>query len=585
MSSIKIKLIVICTAVVLIVMIVSGTFMLLTVKNSEIQKSREILKTYALYINEQIIQTYDEPAQFINANVVWDMLAYAPYDIQGFILDNTGHPFAPLEYGSLLINDSSIIAALTGEEGFSSGKHAQDINGTEKEWLCYAMPVKKGETIYVIFTRMSAENMNENLSQLTFTFIMMVIIALALTSILWFLYGNTLTGPVIALTRHAKEMAAGELGNEIEVHSKDEIGQLTESFNFMAKELNNTVSTMASEKNKSEAILHNMTDGVLAYDASGKIIHANSASGELLQFDDIHKISVDEMLERLGFDAAELQNPETIRESTNLIADRYVYSCVTPYMSKFNRVDGYVIVLQDVTKHTKLDIMRKEFVANVSHELRTPLTSVKTYTETLLDGAILEPDTAVNFLKVIDSETQRMSLLVTDLLELSRLDNKQLVTDLEVVDLAGLLALAVTQNRILAQKKGQAINFDSPSKPYFIEADAGRVNQVLTNILTNSVKYSPENTVIEVFMEETDKYFRVFIKDHGIGIPREDMRRVFERFYRVDKARSRAMGGTGLGLAIAKEIMEEHGGRIYVSSELGEGTTMVLRFNKYKEPA
>jgi two-component system sensor histidine kinase VicK len=568
-------------------MIISGTFMLLRVKASETQKSRELLKMYANSVNELIVQMYDGPAEYINAFDEWNMLTYGPYDIQGCILNDAGQPIAPNEFRPLRVNNNTVVAAIAGEEGFSAGERAPDLNGAEKEWLYYAIPVMKGDTRYIVFTRMSATTMNENLSQLTLTIVMMVIIALLLTCTLWFLFASTLTGPIIALTRRAKEMAAGDLENEIAVQSKDEIGQLTESFNHMAKELNNTVSTMASEKNKSEAILHNMTDGVLAYDATGYVMHANSASSELLQFDDLQTLHVWDMLARLGFntDEARRLSPENVLESTTNIGGRYVYACVTPYMNKSNQVDGFVIVLQDVTKHTKLDIMRKEFVANVSHELRTPLTSVQTYTETLLNGAIEETENARTFLKVIDNAARQMALLVKDLLELSNLDNKQLTMEKEVVDLAGLLRLAVRQNQVLADKKNQRINFDAPDKLMFIEADAARINQVFSNILTNSIKYSPENTDVDVSMEVTDRFYRVFIKDYGIGIPPEDVRHIFERFYRVDKARSRAMGGTGLGLAIAKEIMEEHDGRILVSSELGQGTVMVLRFLKYKEPA
>jgi len=224
--------------------------------------------------------------------------------------------------------------------------------------------------------------------------------------------------------------------------------------------------------------------------------------------------------------------------------------------------------------------MRKEFVANVSHELRTPLTTIKTYTETLIDGALVDTNVALDFLRVIDSEAQRMALLVTDLLELSKLDNKQLSLDLEILELNTLISQSVIQNSILAEKKNQCIQFSPYSNACFIEADSGRINQVLTNIINNAINYSPTGSSISIDVEDVDKYFRVYIKDNGMGIPREDLRRIFERFYRVDKARSRAMGGTGLGLAIAKEIMEAHNFRITANSELGKGTTMILRFNK-----
>ncbi len=570
----------------MVVFIISGTIMLFSVRFNEQQDSRVQLRHYAETINTEIIQ----PEENLNAgdfNYEFTNRTYllsGAYDMQGCILNADGIPVAPFNFNSVRFKDSAIITALNGGEGFSVNVNGTDLDGTEQRWITLAQPVTKGAARYVVYTRMNAQSLNENLSDLTITLVIMIVAALFLTSVLWFVFSNTLTKPILALTRHAKNLTGGNLFGEIKVYSNDEIGQLAESFNFMAKDLNQTLGTIESEKNKSEALLHNMTDGVLAYDAAGKLIHANNASSELLQIDGIQDINVRDMLERLGFNAEEVYRltPEEAKESAFESGEKFLSASVTPYMNKVNEVDGFVVVIQDVTKLTKLDIMRKEFVANVSHELRTPLTSVKTYTETLLNGAVNDPEAAVQFLKVINDETQRMSVLVTDLLELSRLDNKQALIEKEVVDLAGLLRLVIRQCQILAQKKRQTIDFEPPLKPYFIEANATRINQVLSNIISNSIKYSPEDTSVDVSMEITEKFYRVFIKDHGIGIPSEDIPHVFERFYRVDKARSRMMGGTGLGLAIAREIMEEHGGRINVTSELGVGTTMILRFNRYR---
>jgi two-component system sensor histidine kinase VicK len=583
MKSITLKVILICTTVVFLVLVISGTIMLQMVRSNEIQKARVRLKEYAERINDLIVQTHDQE-NFNSELAQWDTLGWSAYDVQGCILNNLGIPIAPFEFTSLRFNDSAVIRALAGEEDISVNKRGMDLNGTEKNWIVYAMPVAKGGDRYVIMTRMNAQAMNDNLSTLTVMLIMTVLITLILTGLLWSIFATgTLTEPIIALTRHAKEIAGGNLNTEISVHSQDEIGQLADSFNFMAKELSNTLSTMASEKNKSEALLHNMTDGVLAYDAAGQLIHANAACGEMLPIDDMQQASLHEMLSKLGFDADAVRRlaPEEALDSTFELGDRYITASVNPYRNRTGAVDGFIIVLQDVTKHTKLDNMRKEFVANVSHELRTPLTSIKTYAETLMDGAIFEPDTAMNFLKVIDDESQRMSHLISDLLELSRLDNNPANLEREVVDLTGLLRLTVRQNKILAKQKHQQLNFTPPDKPYFIEANATRINQVITNIISNSVKYSPEGGAIDVSMEETGRFYRVFVKDYGMGIPTQDIPHIFDRFYRVDKARARSMGGTGLGLAIAREIMEEHGGRITVSSDPGKGTTMVLRFNRY----
>jgi len=568
--------------VVLIVMSVSGSIMLINVRNTEIDNSRIQLMDRARQVNEQIVQSFP-PAEWID-----EFDRHIPggvHDIQGVVLDEIGVPIAPMELRSFSFSDQAVIAAITGGTGFAIGTRAPDLNGIEQEWIAFAMPVERDDTLYIVYTRMSARAMNDNLSQLTASIVMMVLIALIITVILWSVFANTLTGPIVGLTRQAKDMAQGHLDKEMVVQSRDEIGQLTESFNHMAKELSILVKTLALEKNKHEAVLHNMTDGVLAYDASGHITHANAAAASLLPFDDLENKPLSGLLEQLHLNMKEVQalNPEHVLESTIASGDRYITATCSPYTNQGGVVDGFVIVLQDITKHARLDNMRREFVANVSHELRTPLSSICSYAETLLAGAVDEPEIAKDFLTVIDAEAKRMSLLVTDLLELSHLDDNPTDMGVEVMDLIVIAKMAFILCGAAATEKKQQIIFNEPDEPFFIEAAPNRINQVLVNIISNSIKYSPGDTTITVAMEESERYYRIFIKDEGMGIAKEHINRIFERFYRVDKARSRGLGGTGLGLAIAKEIMEAQGGRITVSSEAGRGTLMVLRFNKLDE--
>ena len=588
MISIRIKMMFICAAVVLIVMSVSGSFMLLNVRNTEIDNAREQLRRRAISVNEHIVQPFP-PGEWID-EFAWRHPA-GGHDIQEIVLSDTGMVIAPLEfrdpYSRFIFSDHAIIAAIAagadgpaGGYGFAIGTRGPDLNGNDQEWIAYAMPVERDGTLYIIYTRMSARPMNDSLSQLTASIVMMVMMALVITVVLWFIFASTLSAPILSLTRRARDMAQGHLDKELPVQSRDEIGQLTESFNHMARELSLMVSTLALEKNKHETVLYNMTDGVLAYDSDGRITHANSAAFALLQFEDLEQKNLKDMLPLLGFEDDALLTHDQVLESTIAASDRYITATCSPYTHQQGAIDGYVIVLQDITRHARLDNMRREFVANVSHELRTPLSSICSYSETLLEGALDDSETAKQFLRVIDSEARRMSVLVTDLLELSRLDGDDPAMEKEVVDLKGLVKMAVKHCLVIARDKNQHIIFDEPSKPYFIEAEPGRISQVLINIMSNSTKYSPPNTDVEVTMEETDRYYRVLIRDYGMGIPKDHLPRIFERFYRVDKARSRSMGGTGLGLAIAREIMEAHGGRIMATSELGVGTIMVLRFNK-----
>ncbi|MCL2527404.1 MAG: cell wall metabolism sensor histidine kinase WalK [Defluviitaleaceae bacterium] len=471
MNSIKLKLIIIYVAVVMIVMIISGTYMLYSVRTEEISRVKGNLASHAEIVEREIINRYD-PTDFWLADE-WSILA--AYDFQSMILSDLGIPIAPQEFNRLFsnqrLNDEAVLAAVGGGIGFTVGSRAVDVNHNMHRWLAYARPVTVGDTTFIVYIRASMDALNESLSRLIRHMIIMILIAVVLTAILWFFLANTITNPIVTMIARAKAMAEGELSQEIPVHGNDEIGQLAYNFNHMARELN------------------------------------------------------------------------------------------------------------------QLDTMRKEFVANVSHELRTPLTSIRTYTETLLDGALEEPETAAHFLSIVDDEAKRMSLLVSDLLELSRLDSARSKLDQDVLDLVGLLRLTIRQSQILAEQKKQTIAFNNPEEACFILANSPRVNQVISNILSNAIKYSPEETTIHVSVETTDTDHRVFIKDEGVGIPEESISRIFERFYRVDKGRARSMGGTGLGLAIAKEIIEEHGGNIYATSNPGEGTTMVLRFNRYFESA
>jgi len=581
MNSIKTKLVLVYAAVILIVMTVSGTVMLWNVRSMEFDRAVELCRGRANNIYSEIVQLYDTGG-FIDADT-WRALNLSEYEIDGMILNDIGIPIAPLEFIAHRPSSEALTRAVAGQEHFSIGRTSPTPGGPDSQFISFARPVTRDGITFIIYTRISTEAMNEALTQTVFTLIQMIAVALVLTLIMWFILANTLTAPITKLSHYAKSIATGDFSQQMTPKSTDEIGHLIYNFNEMAEELSGTLTAMASERNKREAILQNTTHGVLAYDAAGILTHANNASIDLISGLDVTKATLNEVLMLLGFDQTEIENlkPEEIRETTYQDCDFFILACVTAYTSQTDLVDGFIIVLQDVSRQMKLDNMRKEFVANVSHELRTPLTSIRTYTETLLDGAVEDAGLATQFLKVIEEEANRMTLLVTDLLELSRIDSKQAALDMDVVDLVALLRLSVRQSQFLAASKGQKIETDVKPDACFVEANASRINQVISNILSNSIKYSPENTTIKVSMEITDKYYRIFVQDQGMGIPPESLPRVFERFYRVDKARARAMGGTGLGLAIVKEIMEEHGGRVHASSQVGVGTTMVLRFNRF----
>lgn len=571
---------------VLIVMLVSGSYILLSLRNIELDKSRQQLKIYAEKILEQVVLTGEEK------NFQKDLVKTVSnaVGIQGSILDakeqgktiastTVSKPPYP-EY-----KNSVIMAAMSGVASFSNGKKSTDSFDLVKEWMNYATPVRdeNGEVEYVVFTRMDASDMLSSLNQTTRTIMIAVAWALLLAAVMGYVFAQTLTEPILALTKGAKELAEGDLNQKLQVRSTDEIGQLTASFNYMAEEMSKSMTEISKEKNKLEIILHNMTDGVISFHKDGVLIHVNSAALELLEVNELN-LSFSQFIHEFDINSGVYLDlgPEVCKKVQFPVGKKYIHASFSPYSSKKEEIEGVVVVLQDFTEQKKLDDMRKEFVANVSHELRTPLTTVKSYTETLMEGAVEEPDIAMEFLGIINNEADRMAFLVRDLLQLSRFDNKQVMLEITEIELNRFLTDTVKQNKIHAENKHQHLYFEPYEKEVIIYADKDRVGQVVNNIVTNAIKYSLAEADIKIFISEDEYYYKVSVKDTGMGIQREDLPRVFERFYRVDKARSRAMGGTGLGLAIAKEIMESHSGKITVESEYGKGTTMTLWFLKEK---
>lgn len=586
MRSIKWKLIAMYLGLVLIVMIVSGTYILLSLQNIEIDKSRSQLEQYAEKISEQVVKSYEESGfqkgleDFSRGN--------SNTQIQGSILNSIGETIATTAATNPPypeFKSSGVISAMAGISSFRTGEKDTDAFDLVKQWMSYSYPVEmNGEVKYIVYTRISADSMQKSLDQTKKTIVVAVFLAFFLTIIMGYIFAKTLTDPILILTARAKEMAEGMLNQKIKVQSADEIGQLTLSFNDMASKLNKTLSEMGREKNKLEVILHNMTDGVISFDKDGNLLHINSAGLEMLEIEE-DGWNFSRFIKEFDINSSIYldMGPEFTKQAVFPVGNKFINASFSPYTNEKRELEGLVVVLRDITEQKKLDDMRKEFVANVSHELRTPLTTVKSYTETLMDGAIEDKEIAVEFLGIIDSEADRMAFLVRDLLQLSRFDNKQIMLNYTQIAVNEFLAENVRQSKIHAENKRQNLYFIPFDHEIYLMADRDRVTQVMNNLITNAIKYSLQGAEIKVYVEEESLYYKIIVKDTGMGISREDLPRIFERFYRVDKARSRAMGGTGLGLAIAKEIMETHGGKITVESEYGKGTKMTLWFLKEAE--
>ena len=338
------------------------------------------------------------------------------------------------------------------------------------------------------------------------------------------------------------------------------------------------MNEISSEKNKLETILLHLADGVLAFNLKGNLIHANLAAKKMLNVKDektfeaiFSKLKIDINLEKIIY----LDDWTSSEQMVN-IGDKFFNIFFAPFRDESNRASGVVAVIQDMTEQAKLDDMRKEFVANVSHELKTPLTSIKTYSETMIEQD-LDEESKNKFMKVILSEANRMTRLVSDLLQLTKFDYKKVAWNKINFDITELTKQVCEKHKIQAEKKEQILECYITSNVPEVYGDRDGIERVITNIVTNSIKYTPEKGNIKVYVGAVydDAYIKII--DNGIGIPKEDLPRVFERFYRVDKARSREMGGTGLGLPIAKEIIEANGGSIDMKSDVGKGTEVVIK--------
>lgn len=345
------------------------------------------------------------------------------------------------------------------------------------------------------------------------------------------------------------------------------------------KELKDKLNEVSSRKNQIETILLHMTDGIIAFNMEGDIILINPAAKKFLSispedntFEDIfEKFKLDINIEKVIY-----LETWTSTEQRIQVEDRFVKVLFAPFKNEDERPDGVIAVIQDITEHVKLDNMQKELVADVSHELKTPITSIMGYADTLLEGGYDE-ETQLKFLNVISTESRRMARLVTDLLTLSRYDNNKKKTKKEAFDLGDLVKRCQEKLAIEIKKKQHIVNCFVTADVPLVYADKDDIERVVLNIMTNSIKYTQNCGEIKVYVGfvYNDAYIKII--DNGIGIPEEDLSRIFERFYRVDKARTREMGGTGLGLSIAKEILDKNGGSIDIKSKVGEGTEVVIR--------
>ncbi|MBC1469743.1 cell wall metabolism sensor histidine kinase WalK [Listeria welshimeri] len=458
--------------------------------------------------------------------------------------------------------------------------YRDESNKNNRVWVNVSSIKNKGEVIGAIYLVADIESVYKQVDDITNIFITGTLIAMVITAILGILLSRTITKPIVEMKRQAYAMARGNYSRKVKVYGVDEIGELADSFNTLTKRVQEAQAMTEGERRKLSSVLAYMTDGVIATDRRGKVILINTPAEKMLrvkhesangrsiidvldigdsyQFEDLMEVDGS-----LTMDRSTLDKPYILRANFSVIQRE----------TGFN--NGVIAVLHDITDQEKVDQERRDFVSNVSHELRTPLTSMHSYLEALSDGAWEDKEIAPRFLEVTQNETERMIRLVNDLLKLSRMDGGREHLEKSFVNFTDFFNHIIDRFEMM---KKETIMFKRhiPKEPVIIEIDEDKVMQVLDNIISNANKYSPDGGRISFYLKKFEDEIEISIADEGLGVPEEDLANVFDRFFRVDKARSREMGGTGLGLAIAREVIEAHGGRIWAERNKSKGT--VIKF-------
>jgi two-component system sensor histidine kinase VicK len=493
-------------------------------------------------------------------------------DISGrniYVLDRSGRVLAGSDQTTELAVTENILTAMNGAVGQESSIAA--------DYMDLAIPIETEDSFYIAYVLDNKSTVDSLTGEVMAIILRSLAFGLVICVILAFVLAQILITPIQALTDGTRQVASGDFSQKLEVTSRDEIGVLTRNFNNMSQVLQNTLTEVENERNKLSTLFLHMTDGVVAFDAQGMAIHYNPAAVQMLARPIDPTVRYEELFgDAAAFaDVLALHRPQFI-EAQKHVGDRELELFLAPYSAE-QTAGGALVLIHDVTEQRRADEMRREFVANVSHELRTPLTNVKSYAETIVDsGDELPAELRENFMGVILNETDRMTRIVQDLLTLSKFDYGKMEMNVSRFAFANAVRNVSRAVSIDAQNHGHTLTVEMPDELPMVDGDRERIEQVIMNIVSNAIKYTPDGGKIDLRADTDGKNVWLIVADNGIGIPEKDLPRLFERFYRVDKARSRQSGGTGLGLSIAQEILNQHHGEIKIESVYGEGTTVTI---------
>jgi len=501
-------------------------------------------------------------------------------DINGIVLGDSEKNPALMENHA---DRPEIKEALQGK----TGKSIRYSSTLEIDMLYLAIPIiKNNQTLGIARLSLPLTEVNENISNLHKIIISATAIALVIASIISLIISLTITRPLQEMTKVSQKISKGDFSKKLKILNQDEIGQLADSLNLMSEELANKIRIISEDKDKMEVVLSGVIEGITAIDKEGRIILFNHALKNMID------CSSDRVLEKFHWEIIRnnqlnellketLQKGQALTREITLFSpqEKIFHASANPLTEK-NKVWGAVVVLNDITEIKKLEKMRSEFVANVSHELRTPLTSIQGFVETLKEGAINDPEKAQYFLEIIEKQSNRLNNLIEELLQLSKIESQEIAMNLQSIDLRDLIDKTISEFKKKIEQKDHKIKINiSPQLP-LVKADPEQIEVVFRNLLDNAVKYTPDGGEIYISALEKAENIYIEVADNGIGISAEHLPRIFERFYRANKDRSRKLGGTGLGLAIVKHIVQAHQGTIGVESKPGKGSKFFFTLPK-----
>ncbi len=579
MTRFRLKLTLTILGLISLVLLLLGGFFAKVLERSYLESLSDLLRREALLISEAV----HTPEVMTNPQLLENRVKqFQSVETRITVIDKTGRVLADSRQSPSEMENHAdrpeFESAMKGQTG-NFTRYSETIG---YEMMYVSVPIyQQGEIVGVARSSMSMQNINTTIHEMWYSLLTGLFITLIVGSIVSTRFAASITQPIEEITRVARNITQRQYESRVKLKAKDEIGQLAGAINFMASSLEKQMYEISENQQRLTGVLTNMTSGVILVTETKRIMLVNPAVERLLGTTSQELVGKTHIDASKSFELSQfidrcIATGEKFREEIHIYypQERILDVNFAPYINFKGEIKGVVAVLHDITDIRRLEKMRSEFVANVSHELRTPITSIKGFTETLLDGAMMDEETCRTFLQIISDESERLFRLIREILDLSKIEQRRLVLSLQEINLQQLILDTVTLLQEVIQRKDLTVT--APDDEFWIITDKDCLHQILLNLINNAVAYTPEGGSITVELEHAEDTVAIRVSDTGIGIPEKDIGRIFERFYRVDKMRSRDSGGTGLGLAIVKHLVESLHGHIAVVSEEGKSSSFTV---------